>query len=113
MPPVTFVAATFGAYGRLFQCSQSDYQQAMSWASAAAKRLDHVLVHQNWLTLINMLSLVRTLAGSFTASMMIQRLTRHCLVPGTSYSRLDAISGTQIQPDSGERLTLCKHCSPA
>ena len=58
MHPVTFVAAIFGAYGRLFQCSQASYQQAMARASAAAERYDRVLVHQDWLTLINMLSLV-------------------------------------------------------
>ena len=58
MPPMTFLAAIFGAYGNLFKCSKFDYQQAMAWASAAAKRFDPVLVHQDWLTLINMLTVV-------------------------------------------------------
>jgi hypothetical protein len=84
MPPVTFVAAIFGAYGGLFQCSQADYRQAMSWASAAANRHDRVLVHQNWLTLINMLSLVRTFAGNFTASMIEQREANETL-PGCGH----------------------------
>ena len=60
MHPVTFVAAIFGAYGNLFECTKFDYQQAMARASAAAKRYDPVLVHQDWLTLVNMLILVST-----------------------------------------------------